>query len=198
MDRLKSIFPKKDREILKMALIRHNSFESVVEELINQADESPQQHDLEMPPSKIRKLEPKPDETAGSSKKAASLSISEKMQVLQNMFPQHSIDKLKSFLEENKFNIDDTVDDIVMSKPIFESKKFNTLEKLFSFCGEKLATGRIYRLEVLKESLYNDVIGYYKSSKFNPERPLKIILSPAADYGGVLNHCLRNSSNVIV
>lgn len=90
----------------------------------------------------------------------------EKLSQLVNMFPDRGYDELKELLVSNNYDINSTVDDIVLSNPIFE-------KHLDGFFVKKLK-GDVFRLNVENNSVYMDMVGFYKSSRFDPERPLKI------------------------
>lgn len=115
----------------------------------------------------------------------------EKLSQLVNMFPDRGYDEMKELLESNNYDINSTVDDIVLSKPIFEKQTFDDLDEAHAFFVKKLK-GDVYRLNVENNSVYMDMVGFYKSSRFDPERPLKIKMVPAADYGGVLKQCFTS------
>uniref|UniRef100_A0A7M5U424 CUE domain-containing protein n=2 Tax=Clytia hemisphaerica TaxID=252671 RepID=A0A7M5U424_9CNID len=178
---LRAILPNTDMYQLEKDLDRLGSAQLVIDEaLAKQA----------FPPIKKIKTDKDMQSTssaqqAGSSK---TLTVAEKLDLLKTMFPQHDEHHIQNLLKENSYDISEACDDIFLSKPIFEKKKFKTLDELILHLEDKLSDN-VYRVNVHTQSVYNDLLGFYKSSKFQPDRPLKIILNPAADYGGVLNHC---------
>ena len=79
-------------------------------------------------------------------------------------------------MEENSFDIEEACDDIFLSRPIVEKKKFEKIDELLFYFEDQMSDNAT-RVPVETKTVYNDLLGFYKSSKFHPDRPLKIILN---------------------
>lgn len=115
-----------------------------------------------------------------------------KIKALIHMFPETEREVLENALKENEFDLNEAMDDILFSRPIFNRKNFATLQDLQDYLKKSL-DGPTVRLEVDVDDAYSDMMGYFKSSRFSVNSPLKIDLKPTSDTGGVLRQCFTDT-----
>ena len=88
-------------------------------------------------------------------------------------FPSTRWKLIEKLLEENSFDIEEACDDIFLSRPIVEKKKFEKIDELLFYFEDQMSDNAT-RVPVETKTVYNDLLGFYKSSKFHPDRPLKM------------------------
>ncbi|XP_057291220.1 uncharacterized protein LOC130613883 [Hydractinia symbiolongicarpus] len=108
----------------------------------------------------------------------------EPVERLNEMFPEKDYESLSKTLEENSFDITDTIDELLLIKSCFSNNASHEVSKVCNRSHEvskifdikdalEVLSSQLYEtsksLDVKPDSIFNDIMSYYKDSNFNPK-----------------------------